>query len=62
MNVILEFTSTWQPSDPDGTICRLCGDPIYSTMYRLLYMINGVVKKDDIVLCESCYAEIKNPD
>lgn len=56
MPSIINLTPTWEESPPDGTPCKACKEPIFSTMYVLT--ISG--RETETKLCEPCYNLMQN--
>lgn len=46
----------WEPVEPDGSTCYLCGDRCFLKMFRLLAKIEEIKTIIDThaIICESC--------
>ena len=58
MKLSLTFEAVWVRTDPDGSPCLVCGEPIYSPMYVLCVKIRAdTVETFELgeKICEACY-------
>ena len=57
--VTIRVELLWEPQDPDGTECCLCGDVCFLSMWRLFVRKLGAVAKSETKYCrcQSCYEE-----
>ena len=51
---MIGFEGEWVDEDPDGRLCRICKDPIYSLMH-VFYIFTLVDQTAIIALCDHCF-------
>ena len=59
--VTVDVALTWDPKDPDMSVCRACTETIYGRQYQMTVAINGrqIEQSRPVKLCEPCYLQIK---
>lgn len=58
-NAFLEFEIKWMEVQTTGEPCFACKEPIYGRQYQLFIEPGGAA---EVVLCQSCYQAIEQPD
>lgn len=58
MNIDLGISVGWNEFAPDGRLCSLCNEPIYSKMYQLNIIVDGMGENELIesqkIICQPC--------
>jgi len=57
--VAVKIDLEWEAEQTQCQSCMLCNDTIYSSVYRLVFMVNDKANKTEMVICESCNELVK---
>jgi len=53
--VCVTVTFRFDPVEPDGSSCAICGDRIFLDQRRMVIIVGGQEMPQDVCICGSCY-------
>lgn len=56
---VFSISAEWEEQPGDGSVCKVCKDPIFYKMYVLVIKAGTDREETNAKLCESCYNTIE---